>query len=976
VEFGLLGVLEVRDGDRVVPVASARQRVLLACLLLRAGEAVTVDELAEAIWGDGRLPAQPRRVVQTYVTRLRKLVGGGLIRTRGAGYVLAVGPEATDVGRFELLVTQARVAGGRGDRQAEAGLLGQALGLWRGEPLADVPSAVLHHWVAARLGEQRLEALQRRIDAGLALGRHAELVGELRELTDAYPLREGFWAQLMVALSRCGRRADALSAFGRARERLVEELGIEPGAELQRLQRAILSGDAALGVGAGPGRAVAVVRPAQLPVDVADFVGREGLVDQLVGLLDDERTVPIVALSGPPGVGKTALAVHAAHRVAGQFADGQLYVDLQGATAGLRPLAPLEVLGRFLRALGVDPAGIPAGLEEASAAFRSQAAGRRLLVVADNAAGAAQLAPLLPAGPGCGVLVTSRGVLSALHGARHLHLEVLEQAEATELLRRVAGPQRLDADPRAAAELVGWCGRLPLALRIAGARLAARPAWPVRALAERLADAYGRLDELELAEIGMRASFQVSYQQLSDSPEGLDRAAAEAFGLLGLLDGPEVGVPVAARLLDAPEQAAERALERLADAHLLETPAPGRYRLHDLLRLYARELALEQHPEPTRATAIGRALGFYAATTWQTLRLLRPGDYRLARADQRWRKGGLEFADDRAALGWLEAERANLLAAVEQAAEQAAGPGVPAELAIQLAEALFGFFWVRGHWDDSARVSLIALGVARRLGDRVGEAQANSDLGNMCWKQGRYDQALARHQESLAIWRELGDRWGQAASLNGLGLVHQWQGRYERALARHQESLAIRRELGDRRGQAGSMLNLGIVYGRLGRYDEALACLRESLALDRELGDRWGQSGSLLWLGELHERQGRYEEAQSCQQESLAIERELGDRHSQAYSLRCLGVLHQRQGRADQALADLEESLALSRELGDPYGEAATLRELGVTLRGLGRPEPARAHWLGALAIFERLGTVDADHVRGLLAELPTHASR
>jgi DNA-binding SARP family transcriptional activator len=920
VEFGLLGLLKVVEDGRVVPIPAAKQRVLLACLLLRAGELVTVDKLAEAIWGTA-LPADPRRVVQVYVTRLRKLLRPGLLQSRPEGYVLAVDGGNTDLGQFALLLEQAGQAAEADDRQAEAALLRQALGLWRGEALADVPSEALHRDVA-RLTEQRLEALQRRIEADLALGRHAELVSELRVLTDRYPLREKLWAQLMTALYRCGRQADALQAFTQARDRLVEELGIEPAAELQRLQHAILTGDPALAVPPAPVRPEASAKPSQLPVDVGDFVGRAELVSQIEQLLAGDQGVGVVALSGPPGVGKTALAVHAAHRLAQRFGDGQLYVNLHGATAGLQPLAALEVLGRFLRALGTAPGAVPTELDEASALFRSRMAGRRVLLVLDNAADAAQVAALLPASPGCAVLVTSRRVLSALEGATHLALDVLDPAEAVTLLGRVAGAQRVAAEPEATAELARWCGRLPLALRIAGARLAARSTWPVAALAERLADARRRLDELELAEVGVRASFQVSYQQLSDSSEVLDRAAADAFGLLGGLESPEVGVPVAARLLERAEDSAERVLERLVDAQLLETPAPGRYRLHDLLRLYARE----HHPEPERSAALTRALGFYVASTWQTLGLLRPGDYRLASMDARWAKGGLEFADEQSALGWLEDERANLLAAVEQAA---ATPGVPSEIAIQLAHALFGFFVVRSHWQDWLQANQTALGVARRMGDLAAQAQAHNDLGSAYLQLGQPERALGSHQESLALRRRLGDRLGQAASLNNMGNVQVSRGHHAEALACQQESLTLYRELGYRRGEATCLTNLGSVHIQLGRYAEALACHMEGLAIDRELGDRYGQAYILCNLGVAHQQLGHHAEALACQQESLAIR----------------------------------------RELGDPEGQAQSLRELGMTLRALGRHQEARAHWQEALAIFERLRTSDADQVRVLLSE-------
>ena len=370
----------------------------------------------------------------------------------------------------------------------------------------------------------------------------------------------------------------------------------------------------------------------------------------------------------------------------------------------------------------------------------------------------------------------------------------------------------------------------------------------------------------------MRASFQVSYQQLHDSPQALDRAAAGAFALLGIPAGQEVGVPVAARLLDRPEDAAERALERLVDAQLLETPSPGRYRMHDLLRLYAREQAGQRHSQAERAAALTRAVGFYVASAWQTLAVLRPGDYRLARADDRWRKNGLEFPDEQSALGWLEAERANLLTAVRQAL---ATPGVPAELGMQLAQALFGFFWVRNHWAEWVQANQLVLEAARRVGDLAAEAQALNDLAAAKWRQGRYDQGVTLDLQALTIRRKLGDRQGQAASLNDLGLNYVWQGRYDEALASLHQSLDIKRELGDARGQGLTLANLGELHQRQGRYEEALACLRQSLAIRRNMADRHSQAHSLGNLGKVYQRQGRDQEALACLRESEAIQREL-----------------------------------------------------------------------------------------------------
>jgi DNA-binding SARP family transcriptional activator/Flp pilus assembly protein TadD len=961
--IALLGPLEVYVAGRPVALTTGRLRTMLAVLAMSAGETVAMDRLIAELW-DGGQPAHARRAVQTYASRLRGVLGNEVVRTTAGGYVLRIAPEQVDALRFlRLLDAAARSA----DPAEERARLIEALRLWRSQPFEGIWSAWLENTHAPRLVERFLEAAERRVDLDIADGRYAGLAAYLGHLVARYPLRESLWARLLVVLGRSGRQAEALEHYETIRVRLAEELGSDPGAELQRVYADLLAGrPPALGDAAvAPAWRV----PRQLPPDVADFAGRDAELARLHEVLTgagQHAPAAISAIQGIGGIGKSALAIRAAHELAEHFPDGQLYVDLHGATTRLRPLEPLEVLGRFLRALDADPAAIPSDLEEAAGMFRSRVAGRRLLVVLDNAADAAQVRPLLPASPGCAVLVTSRRALVGLDGATHVQLDALAPEEALELLRRLAGSDRVDAAPEAAMEVARCCGYLPLALRIAGARLAVRPTWPLKELAERLGDQQRRLDELELADTGVRASFQVSHEQLRASRDRVDRSAAKVFGLLGVLDGAEIGTPVVARLLDAPEMGTEAALERLVDTQLLQTPSPGRYRLHDLLRLYARELARRHHSEREQAAALTRALEFYVATAWHTFELLRPGDYRLTRVDERWRKGGLEFEDEQSALEWLEAERANLVAAVRQAA---ATPGLPGQVAIQLAQGLAGFFWVRSYLDDRVQVNQIALGVARRDRDLAAQAQAHNELGAAYSRQGRFGQALASHQESLTIRRELGDRRGQAASLNNLGLVHERQGHDEEALACHQQSLTICRELGDRRGQAASLGNLGAVCQRLGRYEEALACLQESLAVYRKLGDRRGQATSLDDLGAVCQRLGRYEEALACLQESLAICRDLGEHHIRAYGLNDLGLVYRRLGRYEEALASLRESLAIRRELGDPHGQAETLRELGLALRALGRQEEARAQWLEALNIFEQLRTINANQIRTLLAE-------
>jgi DNA-binding SARP family transcriptional activator len=597
--IGLLGPLEVWLGGRPIRLTTGRLRTMLAVLAMSAGETVAMDRLVAEHW-DGGQPVHARRTVQTYVARLRGVLGNALIHTTTDGYVLRLAPERVDALRFlALLDAAARSA----DPVVERARLGEALRLWRGLPFEGVRSAWLEATQTPRLVERFLDATERRVDLDLAAGRSEGLVACLGELVARYPLRESLWVRLLVVLARSGRQAEALERYETVRRRLAEELGADPGVELQRVHAELLAGRVpVLGEDGWPPAAWRV--PRQLPPDVGDFAGRNAELASVHRALAADRHGP-VAIHGIGGVGKSALAIRAAHQLAERFPDGQLYVDLHGATTGQRPLQPLEVLGRLLRALGTDAAAVPADLEEAAATFRSRVAGRRLLVVLDNAAEAGQVKPLLPASSGCGVLVTSRPALLGLDGASHVQLDVLAQREALELLGRLIGADRVAAEREAAVEVVGWCGGLPLALRIAGARLAARPTWPLRVLAGRLGDQRRRLDELELAEMSVRTSLQVSYRQLHTSADPLDRSAATAFGLLGLLDGTELGVPVAARLLELPEAAAERVLERLVDAQLLQTPSPGRYRLHDLLRLYARELARQRHGERTRA-ATGR----------------------------------------------------------------------------------------------------------------------------------------------------------------------------------------------------------------------------------------------------------------------------------------------------------------------------------------------------------------------------------
>ena len=982
---GVLGGLDLTVGGRpLAGLASAKARALLAYLAV-TGTAQSRSALAGLLWSD--LPEEAARTnLRLVLTKLRRALPGHMKVTRHS--VALAGEQPVWVDALEV----ARLAGATSDPDA----LLAAVHLCRGEFLAgvEVPGAPLFdEWVVAERAACRaamLGTLDRAVQLARERGDIDVGIQVARRLVALVPLQEEAHRALMWFLIHGGQPSAALAQYERCRSVLAEELGMEPSPATLALREEILRADSFAELGGPspgatgtPAAAGSLPVPRELPRPPADFTGRGSELGTLLDLLAvgapgdagtattrPDRPVVISAIDGMGGIGKSALAIQAANQLADHFPDGQLYVNLHGATPGLAPMNPLEALGRLLRALGLDSAQIPAEVEEAAARFRSLAAQRRLLVLLDDARDAVQVRPLLPASPTCAVLITSRQALTTVEGIRAVHLDVLPHQQALELLGRIAGQDRITADPRAAAEVVRWCGRLPLAIRIAGARLAARPGWPVRVLAERLADATRRLDELAAGELAVRASFQVSLQNLQQSPDPVDRAGAAAFGLLSLPDGPDLGRAAASRLLDQPESSTQILLELLVDAQLLESRQPDRYQFHDLVRLYARQHVSGQQHEPERLAALTRLVGFYVATAWQAQTLLRPGDRRAAPARPQERAGAPQFPDVRSALAWLEAERANLLAAIGQAA--AAAPAMPPALVGQLTRGLFGFFLVRGYWQDGVWANRTALKLARRLQDRSAQAHALIDLGAIYRRLGRYHQALACSQEGLAIFRDLDDRDSQAASLTNLGAAHEWLGQHDDAIVCHQESLAIYQELGDRHGQAHSLSNLGIAHERLGRYDEAVACLQESLAIRRELGARHGQANALTSLGEAYRRLGQHHQAVACLEEGLTIYRELGDRHGQAHSLTNLGAVDERLGEHDEAVARLQEGLTIYRELGSPYGQAAALRHLGDTLRAVARHQQARAAWQEALEICQALQLPEADQIHAQLAALPS----
>jgi DNA-binding SARP family transcriptional activator len=653
--FEVLGPLRVRLGEQPVPLSAPMPRMLLGVLLTRANTPVPVDVLVDALWAGQRDPRAAKKL-QLHVHRLRRALGDpARILYENGGYTLRVLPGELDAECFESALTEST---GAGQPARAVVLLRQALELWRGDPFSDIVDLPLLRAEADRLSERRLAGLAQLYTAELACGHATVIVPELVELAGHHPMREQLQGLLMTALYQAGRQADALEVYQRTRGALVEQLGLEPGNELQRLEHAILTGDPMLATPGTPS-----IAPAQLPADINDFTGREtqlATVAHLARTTDRSASV-LVAITGKAGVGKTALAVHAAHRLRDQYPDGQLFVNLRGTEA--TPLCATDVLARFLRSLGVDPTAIPDDAEERAALYRSRLADRRLLILLDDAACEAQLRPLLPGTSGCAVLVTSRARLAGLAGARVVDLDVFEPDQALELLARAAGPQRMAAEPAAAQEIVRLCGFLPLAVRVAGARLGARPHWPLSRLEADLTDEDTRLDTLRLGDLEVRASIARSY-------ETLDVMARRAFRLLGLLEIREFAPWVTAALLDIPQAKAEELMDTLVDLHLLDVAgrdASGRlrYRFHDLLRAYARELVAVAEPENCRFAALDRAFGGWLALAEEAGRTLADSSFAGAPVTVTcWRP---EESVVRSVLtdpaGWFEAEWAALMLA-------------------------------------------------------------------------------------------------------------------------------------------------------------------------------------------------------------------------------------------------------------------------------------------------------------------------
>ncbi|MGW0081127.1 BTAD domain-containing putative transcriptional regulator [Streptomyces sp. NPDC003393] len=954
--FGVLGPVRAWRGVEPLATGSPQQRALLAALLLREGRTATASELIDALWGE-EPPSQALAALRTYASRLRKVLDPGVLASESGGYAIRGLPEgALDVAVAQELAAEADKARATGDLRHARATLERALALWDGETLAGVPGPYAETQ-RTRLEEWRLQLLESRLDMDLEQGCHAEAVSELTALTATHPLRERLRELLMLALYRSGRQAEALAVYADTRRLLADELGVDPRPELRELQQRILRADPALAEPSAPAPrpSATPVRPAQLPATVPDFTGRSAFVVELSDILAsaEGRVMAVSALAGIGGVGKTTLAVHVAHQARSAFPDGQLYVDLQGA--GARAAEPETVLGSFLRALGTADSAIPDSLEERAALYRSVLDGRRVLVLLDNARDAAQVRPLLPGTAGCAALITSRVRMVDLAGAHLIDLDVMSPEEALSLFTKIVGEERVASERKAALDVVAACGFLPLAIRIAASRLASRRTWTVSVLAAKLADERRRLDELQAGDLAVKATFELGYGQL-------EPAQARAFRLLGLADGPDISLAAAAAVLDLPVEETEDLLESLVDTSLLESAAPGRYRFHDLVRLYARACAeRDEHPPSEREAAMSRLLDFYLATAARVYAMERPGD-RVVDHLQPTEYPGLAFDDRHTAQDWLYAEAVSLLACVRQFA----GPATLLR-AIDL-------LWVAVDLTESGANSreydaaaLALLDAARACGDRHAEVRAAVVLANAHQLSGRFTEADDAARQALELGEAPDHPLARCWAENCRGAMAFYQRRYEDAEKHFKQALTDFRDCGDRAGEASVLCNLSRIHVVTGRPTTAVELAQQGVDMYEALGHTVKSANGRYALGMALTQNGLHAEATERLQEALQVFRESRQRLWEGMTLFRLAELDVETQRHAQASANAETALTVLRGIGGEWRRGNVLTVLGRALDGTGQSGRAQVCWQDALSIYEALGSPEAETVRALL---------
>jgi DNA-binding SARP family transcriptional activator len=990
--------MEVWDRHRRVPLSGPKPTAILAALVIHLGEVLSTDRLVGLVWEE-QAPVTARALVATHVSALRRALAEAgdstAIQTRSPGYLAQFPPARIDAHRFEDALALGRRTASQGQAAEAVEILRDAMRLWRGQDALEGLDQSFARIEAARLTELRLVAQEARFTAELTLGCRAELVAELLAHVAAHPLRERPRGQLMTALFRTGRVPDALRTYQEGRELLRTELGIDPGTELRALHQALLTGDiTVLGtravrppastpgvsprVGAAPREtlpketvpseivsrevvprttapdATGYPTPTHLPPDVSDFVGRTEQIAWATGLLervnDPASTAPpIGVISGRSGMGKTTLAVHIGHRTAALFPDGQLFLDMRASDSA--PVQTADALARLLRALGIDTDVLPNELEDLVGLYRTHIARRRILLIFDNALGETLLRPLLPPGPGSAVLITSRRRLVALEGASHLDLTAPKEEEALALMARVAGAERATAEPGQVAEILALCGRLPLAVRIAGARLAARPHWTPARLAARLRNERRRLDELQAGDLELRASLELGYADLQEQER-------RALRRLALMELPDFAAWVAAPLLDVSVDEAEEAVERLVDCHFIDLVGADetgqtRYRIHDLAREHARERCLREESTQDREAAVLRLVACWLSLAKNAAARGPGGAARLYPGPD------IEVSLDpfieqellARPAAWFAAEQPCLVAAVTHCADHGLARAARDLASVLMASsaALYNQFdaWSRSH--------TAALEAVRRGGDTEGEAWLLSGLGQLRLEQDRLEDGYAYFKDALRLFEETGVARGRAGALAGMGSARREQARFAEALELLEPALTGYEELGDTAAVAHLRYGIGSVHRDQGRYTEAWEEFSLALELYRAVADRHGEALTLRALGLCHRAKGELPQAERILWNSLHIFEQTGDTFGSMYASQSLAKVQLRQGRLPEARERLERCLVVTRERQDLFGEALVLRSLGEWHLAAGDWGTAEEELLRALVLWDKL---------------------
>ncbi|MCZ7431757.1 AfsR/SARP family transcriptional regulator [Streptomyces sp. WMMC1477] len=954
--FAVLGPIRAwRDGEALA-TGSPQQKALLAALLLRGGRTATASELVDAIWGE-EPPQQALAALRTYASRLRKVLGAQTLVSESGGYAIRTGPAArVDADEAARLAADAEKSAHSGDRRRARALYAGALDHWDGEPLAHVPGPYAAT-ERTRLEEWRLTLLEHRLDLDLETGCHTEAVSELTALTAAHPLRERLRELLMLALYRSGRQAEALAVYADTRRLLSDELGVEPRAELAELQQRILRADESLTAPATEPAAPAFVRPHQLPATVPDFTGRAAFVQELGAQLGsaEGRVMAVSAVAGIGGVGKTTLAIHLAHAAREHFPDGQLYVDLQGASP--TPADPEAVLGAFLRALGTTDSAIPEGVEERAALFRSTLAGRRVLALLDNARDAAQIRPLLPGTEGSAALITSRTRMIDLAGAHLVDLDVMSPEEAMTLFTRIVGAERVESERDAALDVVAACGFLPLAIRIAASRLAARRTWTVSVLARKLGDERRRLDELQAGDLAVKATFELGYGQL-------DPEQARAFRLLGLADGPDISLAAAAALVDRDADTAEELLESLVDISLLESAAPGRYRYHDLVRLYARDCAERDAPAGEGEPALARLLDFYLATATSVYRIGRP-DERLVDFLERTRCDGLDFPDRSTAIDWLFAEAPGILACARQT-----GTGGTLRRATDLLVVARDLAESGSHVRQYELAALLLNGQAEKQRDAWAAGRCHMVLAALHIHSGQFDTATEQALAATELGQAADDPLTVSYGLNLSGISANYQGHSDLARSYLRPALTVFQSYGNTTSAASAMCNLARAELSAGNTDTAVKLAQDAVAIYQRSTGSMRLANGHYTLGLALADAGRLGGAREEFAGALTIFQEFRQRLWVGMTHYRLAEVSFRLGEAPAAAGQAEQALAVLRGIGGAWRRANVLTLLGRSLECIGQHGRAAACWREALATYEAEGSAEADEVRRLLASV------